>query len=1140
MQVFGRDVPNFAILSAIWVAAMAAGAIAVPLLMRRDVYYPPTMAGKYEVKDISKGAEFSVSGIQQLWFYDRQLWGLRVDETGIAEILPWKLEYSWVVGKLDVGPSGKGSVEFKGYPNAVAADPSRPVIGWLEERNLYIAPYRAAKTIRVPLSAAPLRLAFLPSGQIALQYENYLEIRNPGGTSVLKSVTLGQYRDQYPILTAGSWVGTLDAQKAQFIRVQSIQGAQNDIWRFDIASDASVFALTEWGEVIYQRSDLSMNSRQTPFQPTFAIKLSAPGQIKVFSGAAQHFAFAAGGFPGIAAMDETGTHLFTPRADNSITLLAADLDNRRLAYATKDTVGMYELEYTVPQYAPGKTVTETPWWPVSAYFIAAGFLPLLVAVAQPRKVVVLPSTPATEPPPAPATPLEEPVPAPVVPEELVTACAARECVLYVGAGLSSRAGTPLWPVFVWSMLEWARTNELIDQAKYERQRRSLEAGELNAVADNLASAFEGRPDLAQQFVRSQTAVQTVPPVHKLIASIPFAAVLTNNYDALLESALGADAIVLTPRDTDALNKAADQRSFYLLKLYGAVERPETIMLSIGTYKAMVDQNARFSRFIESLCFSDSILFVGTSLDSIETFFAPFKVHAGLPRPHFALAPVSGLAWRERAESLERRYRLQVIPFEANRFDLIDKFLEDLKSQVDARRQSTPDASQRRGRFMSVALENIGPFKQLTLSLAGTSDDPEQLGNWLVLLGDNGVGKSTILRALALVVGAEEAKDFAGSLIHVDAQSARVRLTTELSSTGYEVRLDREGERVDLEMIPGEFVKKERTLVLGFGPLRTISRQRPRGPQAPPSGLLSSSDVLPLLRSEPDVRMDRLKQWVVNLYTQARTQESEGRSDNRQRRLLNKFLKVAGEVALGLKIERIRVDENYQVWVKGQDGDIPIESLSQGATALLGWVGVLLQRLYEVYDDPAKPDEDPCKRHAVVLIDEIDAHMHPAWQQGLVQRLQSQFPNVQFVVTTHSPFVVAGMPVERVVRFRRNRRGEVVQVDAAEDTTMGRADQILTGELFGLKTTLDVVTQQKISRYQELLAKRPSERSDQENEEFVALGRELEERIPPTGETPIVRRAQDLVAKVMETETPEELKKKAELLARSLYGEESPK
>jgi len=184
-----------------------------------------------------------------------------------------------------------------------------------------------------------------------------------------------------------------------------------------------------------------------------------------------------------------------------------------------------------------------------------------------------------------------------------------------------------------------------------------------------------------------------------------------------------------------------------------------------------------------------------------------------------------------------------------------------------------------------------------------------------------------------------------------------------------------------------------------------------------------------------------------------------------------------------------------------DGELPLEAISQGTTSLIGWVGILLQRLYEIYGDEA----DPTKKYALVLMDEIDAHLHPAWQQSLVQKLRQLFPNVQFIATTHSPLIVGGMPPQQVFRFVRDDDGKVVQQPVNSEMMLGRADQILTGDLFGLKTTLDSITQDEIEAYKRLLGK--SQRNPQEEKEFERVRQVLKFRIPMPGETVAERQVQ---------------------------------
>jgi predicted ATPase len=413
--------------------------------------------------------------------------------------------------------------------------------------------------------------------------------------------------------------------------------------------------------------------------------------------------------------------------------------------------------------------------------------------------------------------------------------------------------------------------------------------------------------------------------------------------------------------------------------------------------------------------------------------------------------------------------------------------------VQTRRRETVQVQKGPARLQSVRLENIGPFKVLELDLHG---------HWNILLGDNGVGKSTILKAIAVGICGEDAQPYAHRLISSGEKSATVTLeTTEGARYVTEIfQTDRGAEVRSRTVRP---LDAEGWLALGFPPLRTFSWARPKGsePQKP-KRRATSDDLLPLITDELDPRMDGLKQWVWDLDYLSTKQDIEGRGDSRYRRLLTQFFEVVDQLTTEVPVQLNRVNpETREITIITDDGEVPIEALSQGAESLIGWTGILLRRLYEMYGD----EENPREKYALVLMDELDAHMHPAWQQSLVHNLSRLFPGAQFIATTHSPLVVGGLPIEQVVRLAR-RDGRVVRLDVDEDMTLGRTDQVLTGSLFGLETTLDRQTQEKIVRYRDLLG--TGKRED--DEERQALRETLAVRIPAPQEGLAERRAQDFL------------------------------
>jgi predicted ATP-binding protein involved in virulence len=94
-------------------------------------------------------------------------------------------------------------------------------------------------------------------------------------------------------------------------------------------------------------------------------------------------------------------------------------------------------------------------------------------------------------------------------------------------------------------------------------------------------------------------------------------------------------------------------------------------------------------------------------------------------------------------------------------------------------------------------------------------------------------------------------------------------------------------------------------------------------------------------------------------------------------------------------------------IKKSGQEIAVELLSDGEKSLLAMVGHLSRRLAEYYRVLASPLEIP----AIVLIDEIELHLHPAWQRMIIPRLTQTFPNCQFIVTTHSPQVLSHVDPE---------------------------------------------------------------------------------------------------------------------------------
>ncbi len=128
-----------------------------------------------------------------------------------------------------------------------------------------------------------------------------------------------------------------------------------------------------------------------------------------------------------------------------------------------------------------------------------------------------------------------------------------------------------------------------------------------------------------------------------------------------------------------------------------------------------------------------------------------------------------------------------------------------------------------------------------------------------------------------------------------------------------------------------------------------------------------------------------------------------------------------------------------------------------------------------------------------------------------------FPNVQFIVTTHSPLIVGGMDVNQVFRFVRENQ-VISRLELEPDATMGRADEVLTGEGFGLDTTVDKQTQAEIKEYRKLLGKKTL--NDDDRLKVRRLEESLAVRLPLPQEGPVERRALEFIESLLRSQIGE--------------------
>lgn len=175
---------------------------------------------------------------------------------------------------------------------------------------------------------------------------------------------------------------------------------------------------------------------------------------------------------------------------------------------------------------------------------------------------------------------------------------------------------------------------------------------------------------------------------------------------------------------------------------------------------------------------------------------------------------------------------------------------------------------------------------------------------------------------------------------------------------------------------------------------------------------------------PDQRLINIEEWLMQLdYAAKNGSEQAHERLERIHELLcgNLFPEI-----LDFRFESNDSLHNYTLF-QTEDGWFRYTDLGYGYQSMLSWVVDLCKRMFERY--PNSPD--PLLEESIVLVDEIDLHLHPAWQRDIISFLSKAFPNVQFIVTTHSPLVIQSM--NEVNLYVLQREGKKVKIRHSETT-----------------------------------------------------------------------------------------------------------
>lgn len=185
------------------------------------------------------------------------------------------------------------------------------------------------------------------------------------------------------------------------------------------------------------------------------------------------------------------------------------------------------------------------------------------------------------------------------------------------------------------------------------------------------------------------------------------------------------------------------------------------------------------------------------------------------------------------------------------------------------------------------------------------------------------------------------------------------------------------------------------------------------------------------------------------------------------------------------------------------GVVPLKSLSDGVRNMMAMVADVAHRCMRL--NPHFGEDAARKTPGVLIIDEVDLHLHPRWQQLVIRSLRKAFPNVQLIVSTHSPHVLSTVDCESI-RVIHLYEGQGV-TPMPETQTLGDASAGVLARTMNVDPIPDVEPAERLSRYRGLVQQGEDE-SPQAMEIWTKLVDHFGADHPLIQETGVLRRLQE--------------------------------
>lgn len=328
-----------------------------------------------------------------------------------------------------------------------------------------------------------------------------------------------------------------------------------------------------------------------------------------------------------------------------------------------------------------------------------------------------------------------------------------------------------------------------------------------------------------------------------------------------------------------------------------------------------------------------------------------------------------------------------------------------------------------GYIVDISITNFKDIPHLSLTIPRSNG----AAPCMMLLGENATGKSSVLQAIKLALSSQNERS--------RLKSATANFSSLLQPADIQITFDN-GEICRLSANrKGGFENRSSVncLIIGYGARRYFSTH-PRYARKKNSNT-TLFDPLAMLRDPRD--------WLID----------QNEHFNAIVRALRSILSLRND-------ESIIQTRQRELLIRTNNKLIPVEQLSDGYKSLFIMSIDIMRELLNHWDNLETAE-------GIVLIDEVETHLHPRWKMRVMSSLREAMPRVQFICSTHDPLCLRGMKNGEVRLLQRDSNHVIRAYSELPDITTLRIEQILSSDFFGLSSTEDPEQDYIIRRLAEL-------------------------------------------------------------------------